>query len=127
MYPDDVYEAAPVEPARELARPSVDAPQLDQQTLNFEDGTSPPIPDIPAAPQFGETESQPCSPDPVSAIAMQPPGVPVDVGPSVWKKMGGEIVAGLQTLVSAAVYATLIVTFGFQVARVDGLSMAPTL
>jgi signal peptidase I len=25
------------------------------------------------------------------------------------------------------VYATLIVTFGFQVARVDGLSMAPTL
>jgi signal peptidase I len=28
---------------------------------------------------------------------------------------------------SAAVYATLIVTFGFQVARVDGLSMAPTL
>ena len=35
--------------------------------------------------------------------------------------------AGVQTLVSAAVYATLIVTFGFQVARVDGLSMAPTL
>ena len=35
--------------------------------------------------------------------------------------------AGVQTLLSAAVYATLIVTFGFQVARVDGLSMAPTL
>jgi signal peptidase I len=47
------------------------------------------------------------------------------VGP--WRRMGREIVAGLQTLVSAAVYATLIVTFGFQVARVDGLSMAPTL
>lgn len=44
-----------------------------------------------------------------------------------WRRMGHEIVAGLQTLVSAAVYATLIVTFGFQVARVDGLSMAPTL
>jgi signal peptidase I len=44
-----------------------------------------------------------------------------------WKRMGREIVSGLQTLVSAAVYATLIVTFGFQVARVDGLSMAPTL
>jgi signal peptidase I len=44
-----------------------------------------------------------------------------------WKRMGQEIVAGLQTLVSAAVYATLIVTFGVQVARVDGLSMAPTL
>ncbi len=47
------------------------------------------------------------------------------IGP--WKRMGREIVAGLQTLVSAAVYATLIVTFGVQVARVDGLSMAPTL
>jgi signal peptidase I len=41
--------------------------------------------------------------------------------------MGSEILAGVQTLISAAVYATLIVTFGFQVARVDGLSMAPTL
>jgi signal peptidase I len=30
-------------------------------------------------------------------------------------------------LASAAVYATLIVTFGFQVARVKGQSMAPTL
>ena len=34
---------------------------------------------------------------------------------------------GCKTLASAAVYATLIVTFGFQVARVEGLSMAPTL
>jgi signal peptidase I len=54
-----------------------------------------------------------------------------DVAPAesvgAWRKMGQEIVAGLQTLLSAAVYATLIVTFGFQVARVDGLSMAPTL
>ena len=46
---------------------------------------------------------------------------------SAWRRMGREIVAGVQTLLSAAVYATLIVTFGFQVARVDGLSMAPTL
>ncbi len=44
-----------------------------------------------------------------------------------WRRAAREIVTGLQTLVSAAVYATLIVTFGFQVARVDGLSMAPTL
>jgi signal peptidase I len=35
--------------------------------------------------------------------------------------------AWFRTLVSAAVYATLIVTFGFQVARVEGESMAPTL
>jgi signal peptidase I len=38
-----------------------------------------------------------------------------------------EIVAWFKTVASAAVYATLIVTFGFQVARVEGLSMAPTL
>ena len=42
-------------------------------------------------------------------------------------RLGREIMTGVQTLVSAAVYATLIVTFGVQVARVDGLSMAPTL
>jgi signal peptidase I len=46
---------------------------------------------------------------------------------NLWVRMGREIASGVQTLVSAAVYATLIVTFGFQVARVDGLSMAPTL
>jgi len=57
-----------------------------------------------------------------------PPAVPaVPPGPSAWARAGQEVVAGLKTLVSAAVYATLIVTFGFQVARVDGLSMAPTL
>ena len=38
-----------------------------------------------------------------------------------------EVLAWLKTLVSAAVYALLIVTFGFQVARVEGQSMAPTL
>ena len=43
---------------------------------------------------------------------------------NVWKD---ELVAWFKTLTSAAVYATLIVTFGFQVARVEGQSMAPTL
>ena len=42
----------------------------------------------------------------------------------VWRD---ELVAWFKTLTSAAVYATLIVTFGFQVARVEGQSMAPTL
>ena len=41
--------------------------------------------------------------------------------------VGEELVAWLKTVASAAVYATLIVTFGFQVARVEGMSMAPTL
>ena len=42
-------------------------------------------------------------------------------------RLGEELLAWLKTLTSAAVYATLIVTFGFQVARVEGQSMAPTL
>lgn len=44
-----------------------------------------------------------------------------------WAIVRAELVAWLRTLGSAAVYATLIVTFGFQVARVEGQSMAPTL
>jgi len=43
---------------------------------------------------------------------------------AIWRD---ELIAWFKTLASAAVYATLIVTFGFQVARVEGLSMAPTL
>src|SRR5204863_7596563 len=43
---------------------------------------------------------------------------------NVWRD---ELIAWFKTLFSAAIYATLIVTFGFQVARVEGLSMAPTL
>jgi signal peptidase I len=42
-------------------------------------------------------------------------------------RLGEELVAWLKTLASAAVYATLIVTFVFQVARVEGYSMQPTL
>jgi signal peptidase I len=42
-------------------------------------------------------------------------------------RWGDEVLAWFKTLFSAAVYATLIVTFGFQVARVEGQSMAPTL
>ena len=42
----------------------------------------------------------------------------------VWRD---EFFAWVRTLASAAVYATLIVTFGFQIARVEGQSMAPTL
>ena len=43
------------------------------------------------------------------------------------KRLGEELVAWAKTIASAAVYATLIVTFGFQAARVDGMSMQPTL
>ena len=43
------------------------------------------------------------------------------------KRIVQETSVWLRTLASAAVYATLIVTFGFQVARVEGRSMEPTL
>ena len=46
---------------------------------------------------------------------------------AVLSQIGEELFAWAKTLTSAAVYATLIVTFGFQVARVEGQSMAPTL
>lgn len=46
---------------------------------------------------------------------------------SIASRMADELVAWLKTLTSAAVYATLVVTFVCQVARVDGQSMAPTL
>jgi signal peptidase I len=64
------------------------------------------------------------------AVQTEPQDVPVDLPKPrrfTWRRIGRELVATTQTLLSAAVYATLIVTFGFQVARVDGLSMAPTL
>jgi signal peptidase I len=43
------------------------------------------------------------------------------------KLWGDEALAWVKTMASAAVYATLIITFLFQVARVEGQSMAPTL
>ena len=78
-------------------------------------------------------ESPGAVPDPVLPAAdgssegrtLEPAEVAIQV-PS-WKTAAKEVVAGVQTLVSAAVYAALIVTFGFQVARVDGMSMEPTL
>lgn len=48
-------------------------------------------------------------------------------GPGKLAMFREELFAWIRTLASAAVYATLIVTFGFQVARVEGQSMAPTL
>jgi signal peptidase I len=53
--------------------------------------------------------------------------VPAKGRPDRWAMVRDELVAWIRTLASAAVYAALIVTFVFQVARVEGLSMAPTL
>ena len=79
------------------------------------DSTSDPVNPLPTPPEVPES-SEPADPglgDPLPSLRM--------------RRIGDEVVAWLKTLASAAVYATLIVTFGFQVARVDGQSMAPTL
>jgi signal peptidase I len=72
------------------------------------------------------------STEPVPALAgglAAPPEtrLGIDGGTLRMERVVEEIIAWLKTLASAAVYATLIVTFGFQVARVEGHSMAPTL
>ena len=110
MHQDDFADIQPASPVLDAAWTAPELPHADLQ-LSF-------------------TDLQPLPVEPMSqAVAVLPPTVVVPAEPqvNVWKRMGHELVAGVQTLISAAVYATLIVTFGFQVARVDGLSMAPTL
>jgi signal peptidase I len=75
--------------------------------------------------EVGEAALQPLVAFEGQAVA--PPTGPTTTRDGIWRRIGREVVSGVQTLLSAAVYATLIVTFGVQVARVDGQSMSPTL
>jgi signal peptidase I len=111
---------------------------------------TPPIPADPDSFRIPESEFRVIEPDPYRApdatadplLATEPGALsslsaPIAVnqpdamssldGTTVANRIAEEVVAWLKTLASAAVYATLIVTFGFQVARVEGQSMAPTL
>src|SRR5215471_17731781 len=108
---------------------------MDDQS-SFQPSTSEPVPiDAFPEPQLVSPEELTADPPPAefdpplaSAPFADPPELMAE--PSVaasWRRVGAEVLSGVQTLFSAAVYATLIVTFCFQVARVDGLSMAPTL
>ena len=68
-------------------------------------------------------ESAPASvPEPEPAVA--PLEAPAE---EALRRLKAELWVWTKTLVSAGVYALLIVTFLAQVARVEGLSMAPTL
>ena len=70
------------------------------------------------------------APEPAAVAAVEAVGVATATAVIVAQRLNiwkDELVAWFKTLASAAVYATLIVTFGFQVARVEGQSMAPTL
>jgi signal peptidase I len=63
---------------------------------------------------------EPIAAVPADDLRLSSPGIRLS-------QLKDEFVAWVKTLMSAAVYAVLIVTFGFQVARVEGQSMAPTL
>ncbi len=89
---------------------------------------------LPAPPQLdplpedveNSSQVQPGSAPEPAATALPVPEATAPGKPG-WSQAAQEVIAGFQTLLSAAVYAALIVTFGFQVARVDGMSMEPTL
>jgi signal peptidase I len=77
-----------------------------------------------------ESVSPPVVPaaEPSAGRARPASGRPVTAGRAVTlTRIQEEVWAWIKTVASAAVYAVLIVTFGFQVARVEGMSMAPTL
>ncbi len=71
----------------------------------------------------GAPAGAPCVPDAAPTLAGPDRGAVAGRRQAAARKL----VAWFKTLFSAAVYAILIVTFGFQVARVEGQSMAPTL
>jgi len=63
------------------------------------------------------------APEPIAMAVVTPAVEPRQRLTAWW----AEFVAWASTLAQATVYATLVVTFGVQVARVEGQSMAPTL
>ena len=98
------------------------------------DATAPGIaePQADAAAVPAPAATKPAAPIPVVPAPAAAPGAanPWDRKAkrrAMMDQVRDEIIAWVKTVASAAVYATLIVTFGFQVARVEGMSMAPTL
>jgi len=126
--PDSIWPPKPVEPYHG----TVPAPEVEPYYRGAE---TEPIPVTPAGFAGGDPGQPPVA-EPVAPLEPLPAMVAGNFGthaassvetPSLTGRLADEFVAWLKTLASAAVYATLIVTFGFQVARVEGQSMAPTL
>ncbi|MFN8058218.1 MAG: signal peptidase I [Vicinamibacterales bacterium] len=125
--------ASPAEPA--FVAPSVESARL---VLSTEPEATPAVPWNEMPFHAGPA---PLPHDPAALVSTDAPAMAMEThapgelapGPShrqaqvALARVGEELVAWFKTLASAAVYATLIVTFGFQVARVEGQSMAPTL
>lgn len=120
--------AAAPEPARTPAWYQATEPRAAAAIPFPSGGADPREPAQPAAaaePEHGALP--PLEPLPVMAGSFGPSATAAPDAASLSGRIVDEFVAWLKTLASAAVYATLIVTFGFQVARVEGQSMAPTL
>jgi signal peptidase I len=133
---DDLFPApaAPAQAAPDAATNHVDSPAVPPLESAGPDYGYPIHPN----PAFATAADERYAPPSAGLPALEPLpamagnfGSPQDhvVGEtqSLSGRLADEFVAWLKTLASAAVYATLIVTFGFQVARVEGQSMAPTL
>jgi signal peptidase I len=128
---DDSQSRAPL-PVREApaAFEAGAAHESEPPSLGLLPPSPPPAEPLALQPVSGAAAAVPVSPDgarrPFQEAIAQPdprltsPGVHI-------AQVKEELVAWVKTLLSAAVYAVLIVTFGFQVARVEGQSMAPTL
>ena len=101
---------------------TIAAPQEEPRVVEAYTGDAyaPPVPPM-------QPEMMPADGAAVATAPASDPRVTLDGAPVWLNRVGEELVAWFKTLASAAVYATLIVTFGFQVARVEGMSMAPTL
>jgi signal peptidase I len=118
--PPEAFEAPTPSPApRAYAAPE---PLVPGEPVPFMAGEPAPLRPSDSAPLIG------AEPVPAMAGALAPEArMGIDAPSLRMGRVVEEMVAWLKTLASAAVYATLIVTFGFQVARVEGQSMAPTL
>jgi signal peptidase I len=103
-------------------QPHADAatPGIPEALASPEEDTAPPA--LLREPQFAVAgiDAADSTASPAADLRLTSPGLRL-------AQVQEELVAWVKTLLSAAVYAILIVTFGFQVARVEGLSMAPTL
>jgi signal peptidase I len=111
-------------PRDETPRPPQPLPDQDTSIGTLGDE---PMGGVPREQPAGEGDANPSDANAARLELQHGPLSRVDPHPSVMSRVGEELLAWLKTLASAAVYATLIVTFGFQVARVEGQSMAPTL
>ena len=111
--PDSLALHLAVEPDEDTPRLAVEDP-FEPSVLQTGDAAGAQAGDRPGARAFQASDST------LVDLRLTSPGIRL-------AQVKEELVAWVKTLMSAAVYAVLIVTFLFQVARVEGQSMAPTL